>query len=265
MERALPTTWHLDAALLRPLGIAGCYAGVVLALLFLPTQLPSDAMAYYSSIQSGSWYTGDVGTLNAFLYPPPFGQALLPLTLLPWAAFHLVWMGLSMAALVYLVGPVFALVALLAFQPVPFELVVGNIHLLLAAALVLGFRHSAAWAFLPLSKITPAVLMLREPERAARALLVVAGICAVSFVIAPHLWFEWFGVMTQSLQPKVIGEALNVPPLWVRLPLAVGLTMWGPRWLLPLALLISLPVEWWNSLAILVATPRLAGWEPRFR
>ena len=74
------------------------------------------------------------------------------------------------------------------------ELAGGNIHLLLAAAIVLGFRWPAAWSIVLLTKITPGIGLLWFVVRGEwRNLFIALGatalIVAVSFVILPEAWF----------------------------------------------------------------------------
>ena len=60
---------------------------------------------------------------------------------------------------------------LLALPPVALELYHGNIHLWIAAAIVLGFRYPWTWAFVLLTKVTPGVgaRLVRRPTRVALA------------------------------------------------------------------------------------------------
>ena len=71
------------------------------------------------------------------------------------------------------------------------ELAGGNIHLLLAAAIVLGFRWPWTWAIVLLTKITPGIGLLwfvvrREWRDLAIALGATAAIVAVSFLVWPE-------------------------------------------------------------------------------
>ena len=75
-----------------------------------------------------------------------------------------------------------------ALPPVALELYHGNIHMLIAAAVVLGMRYPAAWSFVLLSKVTPGVgvlwFLFGESEMGlAAVLLVVAALSALEFVI----------------------------------------------------------------------------------
>ena len=59
-----------------------------------------------------------------------------------------------MLATVAWLGGRWALV-LLALPPVALELYHGNVHLLMAAAIALGFRYPWTWSFVILTKVTP--------------------------------------------------------------------------------------------------------------
>ena len=82
------------------------------------------------------------------------------------------------------------ILTLLAFPPVAIDLYHGNIHLLLAVAIVLGFRYPAAWAFVLLTKVTPGIGLLwfaarGEWRKLGIALGFTAAIVAVTFVFMP--------------------------------------------------------------------------------
>ena len=93
----------------------------------------------------------------------------------------------------FLTGPrLFAVGVLLAAA----ELAGGNISLLLAVAIVVGFRWPAAWALILLTKVSPGIGLLwfavrREWRNLAIALGATAAVVAVSAVIMPGAWLEW--------------------------------------------------------------------------
>lgn len=91
--------------------------------------------------------------LGAFRYAPPVGMVFGLLAAFPWWLFLWLWMALSLGTALWLGGS--RAVLILALPPVALELYHGNVHLLMAAAIVLGFRHPWAWAFVLLTKITP--------------------------------------------------------------------------------------------------------------
>jgi hypothetical protein len=144
----------------------------------------------------------------------------------------------------------------------------GNIHLLLAVAIVVGFRHPGSWAAVLLTKFTSGVGLAwfaarREWRRLGWALGITALVTVVSFVLAPGLWFEWFRVLATNTAepPRLFGLTLLV-----RLPIALlvavvgGLAGW--RWTVPVAATIGLPVLWENSITLLLAAVPLLDWSP---
>lgn len=155
----------------------------------------------------------------------------------------------------------------MAFPPVVLSIWLGNIDILLAAAMVAGFRWPAAWAFVLLTKITPGVGLLwfvvrREWRQLAFALGATAAITAVSFVLAPSLWFEWpasLGTIDDSVFQPV--------PLVIRVPLAAALVVWGARtnrpWTVVVAGAIAVPWISARSLAMLVGVVPLIRTAPR--
>jgi len=141
------------------------------------------------------------------------------------------------------------------------ELAGGNIHLLLAAAMVLGFRWPATWALVLLTKITPGIGLLwfavrGEWRQLAIALGATAAIVAVSFATMPDAWFQWVGVLTRIAGRDGTWAAVPVPFL-VRLPFAVALVVWGARtnrrWTVPVAGMLALPALWYGGLTMLLA------------
>jgi hypothetical protein len=161
-----------------------------------------------------------------------------------------------------MVGP-WAL-ALLAVPVFAVELFIGNIHLLLALAIVLGFRWPAAWSLVLLTKVTPGVGLLwfavrREWRALAIALGATVAIAAVSVVLMPGLWSEWLRSLTQTSEP---GSANTVAiPLPLRVAVAALLVIWGARtdrrWTVVVAATISIPVLWLNGLAMLAGVVAL--------
>src|SRR5204863_9321175 len=84
----------------------------------------------------------------ASLYPPPLAQFLAPFTLVvPDWLYEAGWTALLLVILLWFARwqPILAL-ALIAFLPVAVELWFRNVHLLLAALIVLGLR-GAPWMF----------------------------------------------------------------------------------------------------------------------
>ena len=227
-----------------------------------------DAYAYWATGQ-GDYYAGaHAGVIGAYLYSPAFAQAVWPFTHVSWHVFVAGWTVLNLAALWWLLGRL-ALPSLL-FLPIPFEIISGNVHLLIAVAIVAGFRWSAAWALPLLTKVTPGIgllwfLVRREWTALATALAVTLVIAAVSFLLNADAWFQWAELLTRSVDRPLDTPGWFLPmPLLLRLPVAALIVVIAAvtdrRWLLPFAVTLALPIVWLNSLAILAAVVPLVGW-----
>src|SRR4029079_8465631 len=119
-------TWLLVVALAHPMGAA--------------LRTGQEAFCYWVASLHAPYALSDWTRPVAYVYSPAFLQAIAPLTELPWPVFFGVWTALLLAAVRFLTGPrLFAVGVLLATV----ELVGGNISLLLAAAMVVGFRWPA--------------------------------------------------------------------------------------------------------------------------
>ena len=79
-------------------------------------------------------YSQSAGGLGAFTYTPVIARLFAPFASLPWYSFLWLWTAVLVATLVWL-GWRSSLVVL-AFPPVALELYHGNVHLLIAAAIV---------------------------------------------------------------------------------------------------------------------------------
>jgi len=231
-----------------------------------------DAGAYWWADPLDPYHRAEVDTSRAYLYSPAFVQAIAPVTELPWREFHAVWTGLNIAALVFLLGPIGAAIA--SFLPlVADELLIGNIHLLLAASIVVGFRHPAAWSLPLLTKVLPGVglvwfAMRREWRSLALAVAVTVAIVLVSVLIAPRLWLEWIRVLSSNAGERVAVDLVPLP-LVVKVALATAIVaiaaVLDRRWLVPFAAFVALPVSWFPSLSILLAAFPLMAVDARRR
>jgi Glycosyltransferase family 87 len=228
-----------------------------------------DARAYWASDLSDLYARGQVGGEDAYLYSPAFAQLFAPLTLLPWGVFAAMWAALNLGALVWMTGPAIAAVLLLIpGSPVVDEVGTGNIHLLLAAAIVLAFRYPAAWAFPLLTKVTPGIgLLWLAGARQWRAMAIAVGATAlislVSFALTPGLWADWLAVLTENAQRHVPDYAAIIPgSVLLRTAIAAVLAVIGGalgwRFMVPAAATLALPVPWSSGLSVLVAIVALA-------
>ena len=244
----------------KPLLVALLVAGYAFnALLFMSLlrlgQFGYDVYAYWS-VDLGHLYAQTPDALSgfgAFHYSPAVAQVFALFHVLPWWLFLWAWTALLVATLLWLGGR--WTLYLLAFPPLILELYAGNINLLLAAAIALGFRYPETWAFVFLTKVTPGVGVLwfafrREWRQLAIALGATVAIVVVSFALAPALWTEWFGALTQL---RGLTQGSLPIPLLLRLPLAAGVVWWGARtdrrWAVPVAATIATPVLWigWSA------------------
>jgi hypothetical protein len=222
-----------------------------------------DAFAYWA-VESGNPYAREVvGGLGFFGYSPAFAQAIGPLGSLPWPVFISIWSALLIGTLVWLGGR-WTLVWL-CFVPVVAELYHGNIHLLLAAAIVLGFRHPWAWVFVLLTKLTPGIgLAWFMVRREWRSLVVALGattvVIGVSWAANPGAWSDWVRLGLSGESGPCGTRCLDIP-LLARGPIALALVVLGARtnrrWLVPVGAMLALPVLWVTGLAMLVGAGAL--------
>lgn len=225
-----------------------------------------DAWAYWSFDPVHPYEVGAWGTHGAFVYSPVVAQALMPGQVVPWEAFLVAWTILGAAAVVWLAG---WLALPLAFAPmVTREVWYGNVHLLMAVAVVAGFRRPWAWSFVLLTKVTPGVGLLwfvarRDWRSLGIALGATAALVAVSWAVAPWMWSEWVATLTDlTSRGGSTVAALQLGPLWSRVLLAgaiaYGAGIAGLRWPVALAVTLALPSIWFHGLSIVVAIVPLA-------
>jgi Glycosyltransferase family 87 len=268
------------------IGLVGGWRGVrwlltgigllVLALVVfgvIPYDLyPNDSHAYWVVDVADPYRNARLGGVDAFLYAPAVAQLLAPFTHLPFEAFRLVLGTVSLGALA-LAGAAYTILA----PGVIEDLVRGNIHVLLAAAIIASFRWPGLWAAVLLTKVTPGVGVLwfalrREWRALGQVVFVTALIVAVSVALGGlRLWEEWIRLLATSAESPRTYTYLGVapPPLLVRMPLAIAVVAWGAltdrRWTVPVAAFLALPVIWPSGFALLAAVPPLVigQWQSR--
>jgi len=260
--------------------ISGWLATAFMFLVVVPLgrSLGYDAYSYWSvdleDLYGRTMFSNF--TLGAFRYAPPIAFLFAPLGFLPWWLYVWLWLALMLATVLWLGGR-WALV-LLALPPVALELYHGNVHLPMAAAVALGFRHPWAWSFVVLTKVSPGIgLLWFAVRREWRALLVAVGatlaLAAVSAIVAPHYWPEFVESILSNVDEP---QHYSVPPaLPFRLPLAAALVAWGALtdrpWTVPVGAALALPIVWVHGLTVaLAAVPFLrlgdrAAREPNWR
>jgi hypothetical protein len=249
--------------------VGGVAAGLILATSIAAAQhfqvgdmgAGQDARAYWLAIRSTPYQAG-AGTYGAYLYSPAFTQIFGPLLSLGWQQFLGLWTAMLMGALLVLAGPVlFGLMLPLAF----FELWGGNIHLLLALSIVLGFRYPVTWSFVLLTKVTPGIGLLwfavrREWRNLAISVLATLAVVGASIVIDARLWNSWLDLLTRETGSSTPPGSIGIP-LGLRLPFAALIVVYAAasdkRWLVPFGALLAMPVLWWGSLSLLIAVVAL--------
>lgn len=202
-----------------------------------------------------------------YRYSPAFVPLLILASAVPWPVFAVGWIAMLVGIYIWMAGD--DKWPLLVFVPVLFEFYLGNVHLLLALAVVLGFRWPGTWAFVLLTKITPGIglwwfVVRREWRSLAIAMGMTAGIVGAGIIVSPGVWRDWYVSLT------VTGPATGsnqVPiPLPIRLLAALLLVTWGARtdrrWTVVVATTLALPTLWFHGLAMLVGVVALEHGQP---
>lgn len=217
---------------------------------------PVDARWYWSANPSNLYPHPELAERNGYNYSPAFELVVGWGRLVPFEVFVALWRGLLLAVLVYLAGP-FTVPMLLAI-PVASEINAGNIQILLALAVVAGFRWPGAWSFVILTKLTPGIgllwfLLRRRWRDLAIASLATALIAIASVVLWPDRWAGYLALIGGNPAPAVAPWYLS---FWQRLPWAIGILVLGAwrnwRWTVVLGATLALPVFYWISPSMLV-------------
>lgn len=245
-------------------------AGLILAAFLFVIVAPAvgtfgfDAYAYWQ-VDIADPYGATAGGLGAFTYTPAIARLFDPFGSIGWIDFLWLWAAGQVATLVCLGRARWrTTLALLAFPPVALELYHGNVHLLMAAAIVLGFRYPAAWWFVLLTKVTPGVgLLWFAVRREWRSLAIAVGgaavLVAASLVVDPGAWRGWLDSVSATAGGSPLNQFAVPIPLPIRLALAAAVVTWGARtdrrWTVPVAATLGLPVLWPSGFALLAALP----------
>ena len=256
--RVLDFLGQLDPVVLRDrLSLAGI-AVLAWFATFGGSWVAYDTFAYWS-VNPAAPYHFDFSPdqYGAFRYSPAIAQLFSLFHLLPWPVFAIGWLGF-LALVVAWLGRRWSL-AMLVFVPIVWDAYLGNIEILLAAAIIVGFRKPAAWSFVLLTKVTPGIGLLwfvarREWRNLAIALGATAVIVAVSYAIAPGLWLEWpRSILAVQGRPAPVATV-------ARLVAAALLVIWGARTNRPWTVIIAgtLALAWLD----LKTTAMLVGLAP---
>jgi hypothetical protein len=254
----------------RLLWFAATVESILVALVILGFQggrgWGLDAWAYWG-VDPIHPYSQTVGSYGAFLYAPPIAQLFAVAGNLPWPVFLTAWTVLLVGVYAWTTRR-YALVLLGLFPAAVLELINGNIHLLLAMAVALGFRYPWTWSFVLLTKVTPGVglvwfVVRREWRQLGIALGATALIVGASFLLAPWMWREWIELLLAEAGKPIAPKAIPIP-LWPRLVAAFLLVVWGARtdrpWTVAVAAWLAIPAMWWYSCVMLLAIIPIQRW-----
>jgi hypothetical protein len=238
--------------------------GIALVVLRLynvsPWTLPILDMHAYWNTRFVIDYSGNPFLIGAYLYSPVFAQAIAPFTMLSWPVFAALWTGAMVVTYAWLVGR-WATPLLLTFA-VALELYLGQIAIFIAAAIVVGVRYPAGWAFPLLTKVAPGIglvwfIVRKEWRKLFIAITATVAIAAVSALISPDAWRGWYDLLRRSIvNPNTVDGVYLAIPYVIRLPIAIGVIAWGARtdryWTVPVGVLIGMPILWINVFTLLI-------------
>jgi glycosyl transferase family 87 len=237
--------------------LIGIIAAIVYWVYLTKTGGAPVDVRYYWGVDPAHLYPHpEAGEKNGFNYSPIFDTLVGPGRILSFEVFVAIWRAILLAALVYLAGP-FTIFVLFTV-PVASEINAGNIQILLALAIVMGFRRPASWSFVLLTKVTPGIGLLwfalrRQWRALAIAFGFTAALVAVSFLGRPGDWFDYLRLWTTAPAPAVSPYYLS---LWQRLPFAIAFIVFGAwrgyRWPVVVGATLALPVYYIISTSMLV-------------
>jgi hypothetical protein len=235
-----------------------------------------DAYGYWLAPRYDHLYnTAVLDAPHGYLYSPAFLQALWPFLSLPWELFYALWLGVMMVATVWVCRPwlsililpwVFITFGIPLLQIPRHSLSSANVYFFMGLAVVASFRWPWTYSVLFLTKVTPGIgalwfLVRREWSNLAIALGATAAISAVSFVLAPGWWFDWFTVLRNNSSYPEPAFAIHFLPLITRLAIAVLMIVvaarFDARWVLPIATVLAMPYIADTALIILVCVAPL--------
>lgn len=263
-------SWVLRATILR----VAVYAVLVFLAQFAARHAVSmvdrkgwawDSRAYYDAFEGGL-YSGTPGKLGSFNYTPVVAQVLWPFTHLPWVVFATVTVVAAAVGVWWLLRPLGWFTKTLGWCICSVQIASGNIDWLLAVAAVLGVTRGGPWVVTALTKMTPTwgpvwLVVRGEWRLLARFAVTLAVVVGVSVATVPHLWVEWAGFVREHSGEKPGMFRELVPPLWLRLGVALALVVLGARtsrrWTIPVAMLCATPVPGTGPWALLAGLPRM--------
>ena len=261
-----------------PLAILAA-VGLVLGIVFANADMtPPDTGIYYAASNFEHLY-GRVWLADGdYVYSPAFAMALEPLRALGPGPFIVLWTGLMFVsfaiagrwlAVAFVIGGLLLLPIVGGSTPatLPLQyLLVGNMHVVIPAVIVLGFRWPALWSIVLLTKILPGIGLIwfavrREWRHLGWAIGATAVAVVVSATVAPSSWADYVGFLWENRATPSTHELAPLP-LWVCLPVAAAVIIWGARtdraWAVPIACgIASLALYQWSYVIVWIGAATL--------
>ena len=198
------------------------------------------------------------------MYSPVAVLAFAPFHALPYPVFFVLWTSVLALVALWLCPPMLwapGFILLLG------EIHQANVHILLAAAVVLSLTRSAGWWALPvLTKVAPGVGLIwhfarREWRQLGLAIAVTGVLVVVSLAYSAGMWLDWAQFLVTNVTVAPGGPSIALP-LLPRLAIAAVIILFAARsdrrWLVPLAVLMAMPVIWISGIPVfLIACVRL--------
>ncbi len=241
----------------------GLICGIAQATGFITD--PFDAHMYWNANVPDLYpVTWDIA--GGYVYPPPMALVVNFLHPLGWPLFIAGFTTASWWAFWYLTRALALPVLLASWMLAPLVggnvigyLFMGNVQLLMAAAIVASIRGWPGWTAVPLlTKIVGIPLVWwavrREWRNLAIALGATAAVVVVTALVSPESWEAFVRFLTTNTVDTSPVPMVPIP-LPVRLVAAVLLTGWGGltnrRWTVMIAAGLAIPALYqWSYLAL---------------
>jgi hypothetical protein len=277
---AAPINWDRLAL------IGAIVIGVIFSIAYARGDVirPYDLDCYWTATDFGNLYADDwLDPSYCYVYPPVMAQLLYPFHVLPYAVVTTGWILLCFASLWVCLREWTLLAIALGFVAIAFPalnvlgaglgaVLLGNITMPMAAAIVLAMRPSpawsAAWYSVPiLTKLTAGVGLLwflfrREWRPFAIGLGVTAAVALVSFVVSPAAWIEWIDFNIKNYGGPPRAPVIGGYPL--RVIAGVLIVAYGARtnrrWPVAIAAGIALPALYGLASGVSVALAAYGIW-----
>jgi hypothetical protein len=211
-----------------------------------------DVRDVYKAAGDAFWSGRPIYNYNypPYFYSPPVTVVLAVLSRLPVTVVWVLVNILNVAAIRYVARSWRRVGYLLWILPIGWELALGNVNLIIAAAAVAAVRSGATAlpAAMTFVKFSPVLAV--DPHRWRRfALLIALGLA----ITIPWLWLwpEWLGQMGRAWNDPV-GHLLPIP-FAVRLPVALVLVATRTRLGRVTGAMLAIPALYYLSLVTLIA------------